>query len=290
MSKNKKFTEEMTTLNNMLNVVETYQEIAAMRMRRVKRSVLSSRSFLVDLNDTFKAVTFAYEEYLKRVKKTKETGELFGKNGKDVMVLMSANMGLYGDILRKTFAMFRDDLLKNPPDTDVVIVGKVGLDMYKNSDLNTKFKYTYFDLSDSGSDPEHLKPLLEMVLKYSQIRVYHGFFKSVLLQVPTHTLVTGEAANLEENYENKENVMFLFEPSVQDVTTYFEREVLSSVFEQVTYESNLSKFSSRMVSLYSSSDNIKNSLKKVDFSMKKFNHKVLNSKQITRLASIYLWS
>lgn len=290
MPKNKKYVEEITVLNNMLNVVETYQEIAAMRMRRVKRSVLSSREFLVDLNNTFKAVTFAYEEYLKRVKKTKETGELFGKNGRDVMVLMTANMGLYGDIIRRTFTLFRDDLLKNPPDTDIVIVGKVGLDMYKNSQLQYKYRYTYFDLSDSGSDPENLKSLLEFVLKYSSIKVYHGFFKSVLSQVPTATLVTGEAAGLEETVEKQEKVGYLFEPSVTDVTGYFEREVLTSVFEQVTFESNLSKFSSRMISLYSSSDNIKNQLKKVDFSMKKFNHKVLNSKQITRLSSMYLWS
>lgn len=290
MAKNKKFTEELNTLNNMLNVVETYQEIAAMRMRRVKRSVLASRSFLVDLNNTFRAVTFAYAEYLKRVKKSQETGELMGKNGRDVMVLLSANMGLYGDILRRTFTLFREDLLKRPPDTDIVIVGKVGLDMFKNSDLVYKFKYTYFDLSDSGSDPENLKLLLETTLKYSRIKVYHGFFKSVLSQVPNTTLVTGEAAKLEASVEGTENIMFLFEPSVEEVTKYFETEVLASVFEQVTYESNLSKFSSRMVSLYSSSDNIKNSLKKVDFAMKKFNHKVLNSKQITRLSSIYLWS
>ena len=112
MAKNKKFTEELTILNNMLNVVETYQEIAAMRMRRVKRSVLSSRSFIVDLNDTFRAVTFAYEEYLRRIKKTKETGSLLEKNGRSVMVLMTANMGLYGDILRKTFSLFSQDLLK----------------------------------------------------------------------------------------------------------------------------------------------------------------------------------
>ena len=83
-------------------------------------------------------------------------------------------------------------------------------------------------------------------------------------------------------------VAYLFEPSVEEVAKYFEEQVLSSVFEQVTYESNLSKFASRMVSLYSASDNIKKSLKRVDFSMKKYKHKVFNSKQITTLSSVYL--
>jgi len=287
MPKSKRYTEELGILNNMLNVVETYQEIAAMRMRRVKRSVLNSREFLVDLNDAFKAVTFAYEEYLRRVKKTKETGELLNKNGRDVLVFLSANMGLYGDIIRRTFKSFADAVEKNLPDTDIVLVGKVGLDMYKASGLTKE--YTYFELSDSGEDPENLNQILETVLQYSQIQVYHGFFKSVLSQVPTQTLVTGEAAKLEESYEKEGNVMFLFEPSVEKVAAYFEHQVLSSVFQQVTFESNLSKFSSRMVSLYSSSDNIRNSLKKVDFAMKKYNHKVLNSKQIAQLSSINLW-
>ena len=288
MRKIRKFNDEILTLNNMLNIVETYQEIAAMRMRRVKRSVLNSREFLVDLNDAFRAVTFAYEEYLRRVKKSEETGEILGKNGRDVMVFLSANMGLYGDIIRKTFEMFKDDVLKNPPNTDVVIVGKSGLDMYKLSNLD--HEYTYFELSDSGHDPDNLRQLLERVLEYSQIRVYHGFFKSVLSQVPKKTFVTGNAANLEDDYDKKGEAMFLFEPSVEEVSSYFEREVLSSVFEQVTFESDLSKFSARMVSLYVSSDSIKKSLNKISFAVKKFNHKMLNSKQITQLSSIYLWN
>lgn len=286
MRANKKFTEELNVLNSMLNVVETYQEIAAMRMRRVKKSVLNSREFLVDLNNTFKAVTYAYEEYLKRVSKYKETGELLNKNGKDVLVFVSANMGLYGDIIRKTFKSFKEEVLKSNESTDIVIIGRVGLDMYKNSDISRP--YTYYDLSDSGSDTENLKSILSKVLDYSQILVFHGLFKSVLSQVPNKTIVTGEAAKLEETYEREGNVMFLFEPSVEKIADYFEREVLSSVFEQTIFESNLSKFSSRMVSLYSSTDNIRSSLKRVDFELKKFNHKVFNSKQISRLSSVYL--
>lgn len=288
MPKNKKYIEELNTLNNMLNVVQTYQEIAAMRMRRTKKSVLNSREFLVDLNDTFKSVTFAYEEYLKRVSKTKETGLLLGKNGKNVYVLVSANMGLYGDILRKTFAFFVKDLKEMPKNTDIVIVGKIGLDMFKNSEFTKNLKYTYFDLSDSGSDAENFSKLLDHVLQYSQIKVFHGFFKSVLLQEPSKTLITGEAAKLEQSLSKNEKVSYLFEPSVESVAKYFEEQVLSSVFEQVTYESNLSKFASRMVSLYSASDNIKTSLKNVDFSMRKYKHKVFNSKQITTLSSVYL--
>lgn len=288
MRTSKKFTEEMTTLHSMLNVVETYQEIAAMRMRRVKKSVLNSREFLVDLNNTFKAVTFAYEEYLKRVSKYKETGRLLNKNGKEVLIFVSANMGLYGDIIRKTFKVFKDEVNKGGPTTEVVLIGKVGLDMYKASGMTKP--YTYYDLSDSGVDPDNLKKILSTILEYSQINVFHGLFKSVLAQVPFKTTVTGDAANLENKYEAEGNVMFLFEPSVESIADYFEREVLSSVFEQAIFESNLSKFSSRMVSLYSATDNIRNSLKRVDFSMKKFNHKLFNSKQISRLSSVYLWS
>jgi len=288
MSKNKKYVEEFNTLNNMLNVVQTYQEIAAMRMRRVKKSVLSTRDFLLDLNDTFRSVTYAYEEYLKRINKSKETGLILGKNGRTVLVFISANMGLYGDILRKTFSYFTKDLDQKGKIADVVIVGKVGLDLFKNSIYSKKYEYTYFDLSDSGSDSENLSKILDYVLEYSQILVYHGFFKNVLTQEPQKTLITGEAAKLEQVVSQGKPVSYLFEPSVEDVAKYFEEQVLASVFEQVTYESNLSKFASRMVSLYSASDNIRTSLKKVDFSVKKYNHKVFNSKQITMLSSIYL--
>ncbi|OGC38404.1 hypothetical protein A3K42_00970 [candidate division WWE3 bacterium RBG_13_37_7] len=288
MKKNKKLSEDLNTLENMLNVVQTYQEIAAMRMRRVKQSVLSSREFMDDLNNTFRRVTYAYELYLKNVKKSKESGEIIHKNGKDVLVFLSSNMGLYGDIVRKTFKLFLSDVEKISSNTDLVIVGKVGRDMFLNANTNKNF--TYFDLSDSGTDPANLSKILNLVLDYSHITVYHGIFKSVLSQEATKSVVTGEAAELEREYEAMGEMTYLFEPSVERIADYFANEILSSVFEQETFEANLSKFSSRMVSLYSASDNIQDSLKKVDFSLKKYNHKVLNSKQIAILSGINLWS
>ncbi len=197
-------------------------------------------------------------------------------------------MGLYGDIVRKTFKLFLSDVEKISSNTDLVIVGKVGRDMFLNANTNKNF--TYFDLSDSGTDPANLSKILNLVLDYSHITVYHGIFKSVLSQEAIKSVVTGEAMELQQEYETTGEVTYLFEPSVERIADYFANEILSSVFEQETFEANLSKFSSRMVSLYSASDNIQDSLKKVDFSLKKYNHKVLNSKQIAILSGINLWS
>ena len=277
MRKSEVLGKEISSLAGMLNVIDTYEEISALRMRRVKRRVLSTRTFQKGLNDTFKRVTYAYERYIESVRKEKDAG--FNKNGRTVYILLSSNTGLYGNIVRETYGLFDVDYSSNPRNTDIVIVGRVGRDMFENDHKGDK--YSYFEFSDTGVVDIELKEILKIILEYTNIIVYHGMFKSVLSQVPQKTYVTGQAKELKESYEEHGEIHYLFEPSIEEVTLHFENEILALIFEQITYEMALSKFSSRMVNLYSSSENIRDRLVITRHKYRKHIHKVANSKQIT---------
>jgi F0F1-type ATP synthase gamma subunit len=204
-----------------------------------------------------------------------------------VSVLLSANAGLYGDVIRKTMEMFYDNVSKDG--SDVVVIGKVGKSFFESKEH--KWNYSYFDFSDDGSDEAVLREILKLISKYRNIVVYHGMFKDILTQVATRSDITKEV--LDSNTKNISAApakAYIFEPSLEKIVTFFEKEIVGSLFEQYVYESSLSKFSSRMINLDYAIVNISHKLKITKFLSQKFRHKKMNSKQQDVLSGIYLWA
>ena len=270
----------------MKRVIDGYQEIAAIRMRKVRSSVLENRDFLEGLNDIHGQVKTIYHSQFGVLSTKKKT--LRPTNGKTVSVLLSANTGLYGDIIRKTFDLFYTNVKES--DTDVAIVGRYGRKFYEGSDLGKPFDY--FDFSDSGRDVQNAKNLLEHILLYESVIVYHGYFQDILSQVPQKTSVTGKQLENPHNSSGKSGgnrVQYIFEPSIDSVIAFFEGEILTSIFEQSIFESSLSKFASRMISMDYASVNLKNSLKRTNFKLRKSKHRRSNVNQLGTLSGISLW-
>lgn len=294
MRSRKKLKNEIAAIQTLGQIVEAYQEIAAIRMRRVKKSVLQNREFLSGLNDIYAQVAYSYKNQRKnRIAKKKKVGNLRKVTKDTVAILLSANTGLYGDIVKQTFDYFvKDTAGKN---VDIVIVGRLGKKMYDNSGLTKK--YTYFDYSDSGEDIENTKKIIQSVVEYENISVYHGMFKSILSQVPQRTAVTGNImsdlvgdAVVQVDPQTKKPVKYIFEPTIDDIVTFFEKGILTSLFEQTVFESGLSKFASRMISLDYAMANIKNSLKDASFKMQKLKHTTLDAEQMSTLSGYSLWN
>lgn len=284
MKTNKKLQKDMAGLSSMKQVIQSYQEIAAMRMRRVKESVLQNRHFLEGLNEIYSQVDVSYKS--EKLLLRKKSGSTVRKtNGKTVTILLSANTGLYGDITRRTFDLFIKDVKEH--DTDIVIIGKYGKRFIEDSSFKKPF--AYFDFSDTGLDEKNTKEIMKYVLNYEAIAIYHGFFKDILTQEPIRTLVTG-TLNLDPSKVAQPEFKYIYEPSIGEIMTFFEDEILSVVFNQSVFESSLSKFASRMVSLDQATVKVKNVLKSTNFKIRKLRHKGANEEQLTVTSGISLWS
>ena len=269
----------------MGQIVEAYQEIAALRMRRVKKSVLQNRDFLMGLNDIYAQVVSSYKTFPKIRKKSKKDF-LRKTTKKSVSILLSANTGLYGDIVRRTYELFLREVEKE--DTDIVIIGRYGKKFYDSSSY--KKPYKYYDFSDSGMDEENAKKILIYITQYENIFVYHGYFEDILSQKAVKTAVTGsDMTDLTSSGRVLTNVRYIYEPTIEDILSFFEKEILSSIFEQSVYESSLSKFSSRMISLDYAMVNIKGLQKKTDFRMRKLRHTLTNKSQQNLMSGHSLW-
>ncbi len=277
--------EEIREVQALRNLVSAYEEIASFRMKKTRDAVLYTRKYLDAINDIFERVrtSYAFEarHYLK--KRGKKAGLTFlAHNGKTVAVLLSANTGLYGEIIYKTFTKFVDEV--NKGEVEATIIGKHGLSLFLGVYPNKP--YTYFDLPDQDVKPADLIDIIKHIVQYEEIHVYYGKFLSVIKQEPTSLTVTAEIKM--DGKEGQKPVSYIFEPSLEKILMFFETEIFASLFEQSVSESQLAKYASRVVAMDKADINIKDHLKKLNLEKMRASHLKLNKKQLNTFPSLLM--
>src|ERR1035437_8870142 len=153
MAQRKLILEELEALNSIKDLAESYEEIAAVEMQKIRDSVLKTRAFLIDISDVFVDLKSSYTREVndlisRRKKGDKSILPILKKIDKVLMVYLSSNGKLYGPVTQKTFKLFSDGLKKtNPDNTDIVIIGNAGKELYENARIERQFDY--FDIPDS---------------------------------------------------------------------------------------------------------------------------------------------
>lgn len=287
MTSKKEVNSELDYLISLREILETYEEIAAGRMARMRSSVLKSRDFLLEINDIFQQVKSSYKnevDLLMKRKKIKDPKKLtfLNRNGKSLCVLISANTGLYGDIVRKTYEVFLENVKKEK--CDVVIIGKLGLQLFEAEKINAAI--TYFDFPDDRIDKEILGKISAHIIQYQKVLVFYEEFKSLISQEPIITNISGDPLSSALSHPQ---IKYFFEPSLEKIMAFFEQEIVASIFQQTIMESELAKFASRMIALDEASENTKNRVKQVSFQKQRIRHRDINKQQVEKFSSIMLW-
>lgn len=288
MVSKREIAEEFNRISMLRNILETYEELAASRMQNTRSSVLSRRDFILEINDIFQQVKASYKNEIERLMKKKKIKDpkkltFIKRNGKTLYLMLSSNTGLYGDIIRQTFNLFVELIKKE--NCDAVIIGRVGLDFFQGANL--KIPYTYFDFPDSKVDNEALKKIVAHIIQYERIFIVYGQFENVISQKPVVTNISGDP--LPQTLQGP-SIKYFFEPSLEKILMFFEGEIFASLFEQTIFESQLAKFASRMISLETRVENIKEILRQVDLERKKVRHRTINKKQLETFSGMLLWN
>lgn len=270
--------------------LQTYQEIAATRMQRIRNSVISSRNFLLGINTIFQQVKSSYKiKSLPRLPASKAgllQKSFIKHNGKTIFILISANTGLYGDIIKRTFDVFVRELKKQNRDvTDVAIIGRLGVKLFQEE--FPKKPLSFFELSDNKIDHEVIKKIIPYLIQYEKVIVFYEQFQSIITSLPIATSISGDRLPWEKSKFGE--IKYNFEPSLEKVMAFFEKEIFASIFEQAVYESLLAKFASRMVALENATENIQNNLKQAILQKDRIKHQEQNRKQNERLSGMSLW-
>lgn len=264
--------EELSLLET---VTKAYGEIAAQRMQKTRESVLVVRTFLQEIFDLFYEVRVAYfRQMARRPKSERKDITFLSHNGKQVALLLSSNTGLFGDIVKKTFDAFIQEVAGGV--SEITIVGKQGKNFFTSQYPNRP--YTYFDLPDFNIHASHLAPIIRHIVKYDEIHLYYGRFQNVVVQEPIMVTISSKI-DLKDSEGHGEVHDYLFEPSIEDILAFFEGEIFSSVFQQSINESQLAKLASRISAMNRASNKIEEQRIKLNISRLALVHRVSDQKQ-----------
>jgi ATP synthase F1 gamma subunit len=305
MRKNNPVSQELIVVHDFKALATAYQEISVMKMQEVKGKVIQSRSFLEGLSGVFNEVKAAYhkqiEELVRKNQKkfsTKLTTSAMQKNGKEVLIWLSANTKLYGEIINKTFRLFLQEADKNPA-ADIVVVGHLGKEMYDQAE--NKRAYKYYEIPDIKVKIEDLQKLITDLLPYERVKVFYGKFENVINQLPEMQMVSGEQdlaqakqeaqkTLKEKQKQNEQPYTFFFEPSLETILNFFETQIFSSLLNQTVHENELARYASRIKAMEESLGNINGTIKRLRAAERRLANLEANRKQLAALSGISLWT
>lgn len=288
MAQKKKVLEDLEALNSLKNLAQSYEEIAVVRMQKIKDSVLKTRDFLADLSDVFVDLKASYEREMAEILKKRKAGDKtllpgLQKNGKTLSVYLSSNGRLYGSVTQKTFRLFIQDVKQM--ESDIVVIGSAGKEMFENS--STKRDFEYFELPDTGIEMEHIKKLMTKFLPYEKVYVYYGKFGNVVKQTAISSSITGE-----EIFESEvrspvaREDRFIFEPTLEKLFHFFEAHIMANLFSQTLLENQLARHASRVSAMEEALVNIENESKKLNQERNRIKHQMQNKKQLELMSGV----
>ncbi|MBI2599360.1 F0F1 ATP synthase subunit gamma [Candidatus Daviesbacteria bacterium] len=288
MSTKSRLIEDFEAANSLRFLAQAYEQISVVKMQQIRRSVLKTRDFLDRLADVFVDVKGSYKnKILELIKKKKNTTEVtsfstLAKNDKSVAVLISANTRLYGSIVYQVFDTF-SRFIKEQKATDVVIVGKIGKELFEAVD---KRPYAYFELPDNDVSFAQLESLVGRILNYKKVTVFYGQFINVLNQTPKALEITGEQSLDDRITEQERNLHFLFEPSLENILNFFETQFFTSSFKQTVNETQLARYASRIDAMEQAIVSIDKKIKNIKYLKLRAIKDTQNKKQQQKFAGV----
>jgi hypothetical protein len=230
---------EMQFLSDFGSLAKILQEISMMKIESVRSYVVKARQYKDGLTGVYKIVKLA-EKKLKNKKKLQTAA----KSDKKVAVLLSANQRMFGSITQEVFEKFVEYI--DSHDDEVVVVGKIGKNFYETYGIEKP--YEYFDLKDMDITYIDLLPILSHVMQYGTITVFYGSYTSIFVQKAEAANVTGDELFADETPQTNAPP-YRFEPSAEEMNSFFSGQIVGLLFRQSAYEFELSRHASRVQAL-----------------------------------------
>lgn len=289
MENKKQLNQEVQVVRSLQNIVTAYEEIYTIKMEQIRDTVLKTRNYVEGLSGIFKELKVVYREKIISENQNAELTHLslspIEKNGKKVAVLLTSDRRFSGDINQRIFYLFKEYVTSNT--TDIVVAGRIGKEMMKQHGIKKKF--TYFDISEDELADDILRALVNELLAYEQVEVFYGKFLNLLQQTQSQTNLTGREEEIQD-IPPEDIPTFLFEPSLEEILTFFETQVFASMLEQTINESRLAHMGARVTTMEEASQEIDDKLKELNTVIRRITKQDKNKQQQQRMAGLSLWN
>lgn len=279
--------KEIPILHSLHTVAQVYQETSISKIQEVRAGVLTTRDYLSGLSNIYSELKMSQSNQVAKLAKSGLPAGRQGKLQKTLFILLSANAKLYGEIVKEVYELFIE-ALKNEPDADVMIVGKLGERLFKEDGMTRQ--HIFIEIPDSDLQPKDLEPIIFNIIKYENVIVFHGKFYNLVTQKASRANITGEAVS-QEGVTNKGGAtkQFLFEPNLEKLIQFFETQIFVTLFRQTVHESELARYASRVNAMEESLQFIKKRQKELNSAKQRLGRSLQQKKQLERLSGMRLW-
>lgn len=286
--------EKMGVVKSVGSFANALQMIASMRMMALRDKVLASKRFVDEAALILKDLTY-YKEMSFEQQYAEADRKSFQKKGrflvgpqKDALIIISSNQGLCGKYNAEVFRRLESQALSDNKDSDIFIIGKKGQEHYFNN-KKYPFKFYPYNLPDNFTATDLLR-LVGIFSHYRKIiMLYSRYINTVTREVTESLLVTPPVLHTDKKDRGKDNVPFIFEPSIDELLKEVSSKLRAATFQQQILDSRLAQFSAQMVGMQSASENAKILLGDLQHEYNKQRRKLIDKKIAEVLGGSALW-
>jgi F-type H+-transporting ATPase subunit gamma len=224
--------KDMAGIGTLKDLTNVFESLASTQVAKVKSKAQLSQEFFNLLWQRYTAI---------RVDPKKRLTYREGSNGRKVLVLISAEAGLSGDLDMRMIETMQNDY--NPSNTDIVVLGSHGASQLSQRDI----PYIRFFQVPESDNYVNVTPVINAIKDYEKIVVYYEEYLSLGQQEVRSIDLISHVQEMSE--DASEGVMTdqdtIFEPSLNEIADQMESTMMSLALSQTILQSGLAQAASR---------------------------------------------
>jgi F-type H+-transporting ATPase subunit gamma len=226
--------KDMLGIGVLKDLTNVFESLASTQIAKVKTNAQAGQDF----------VNLLWERYTSlRIdpKRRITSREGVGDNGRKVLVLISAEAGLSGDLDMRMIETMQKEY--DPHTTDIVVLGSHGANQL------TQRGITYVKLFQVLESEQYIdvKPIIDVLMPYGTIAVYYEEYLSLgqqeVRRLDLVSSIKDMTDELEEGTMTDQDT--IFEPSIEEIAYQMESSMMSLALAQAILQSGLAQAASR---------------------------------------------
>ena len=226
--------KEMGGIGTLKDLTNVFESLASTQVAKVKSKAQLSQEFFELLWQRYTSIRI---DPKKQITNREQDG-----NGRTVMILISAEAGLSGDLDMRMIETMQASY--DPKTTDIIVLGSHGAGQLTQRGIPY---IRFFQVPESDSYI-NVSPVIQAVLPYSKIVVYYEEYLSLgqqeirSIDLVSHMKSMSESADDEDIISDEDTI---FEPSLEQIADEMEITMMSLALSQTILQSGLAQAASR---------------------------------------------
>ena len=223
--------KDMAGIGTLKDLTNVFESLASTQVGKVKNKAQISQEFFNLLWERYTAIRVDPKRRLLR----EET------NGRTVLILISAEAGLSGDLDMRMIESMQTDY--NPKNTDIVVLGSHGASQLSQRGIPY---IRFFQIPESDSYI-NVTPIIEAVQGYTRIVVYYEEYLSLGQQEVRSIDLISHVKDMTDGLDEGTMTDYdtIFEPSLEEIAYQMESTMMSLALSQTILQSGLAQAASR---------------------------------------------